>query len=128
MLMLMIDWLLLSWGISRENLALGYQDSKASPAFQAFLAHLERRAASADQAFLESMDWLAPRDSRGSEVMLQTVSGYLFHFVSPEHLLWAQSTLIGWVGGWETLGEQFCVCVGCTDGGAYGMEYILASN
>lgn len=52
----------------RENLALGYQDSKASPAFQAFLAHLERRAASGDQAFLESMDWLAPRDSRGSEV------------------------------------------------------------
>lgn len=125
MLMLMIDWLLLSWGMSRENLALGYQDSKASPAFQAFLAHPERRAASGDQAFLESMDWLAPRDSRGSEVMLQTVSGYLFHFVSPEHLLWAQSTLIGWVG--DSGRTVLCLCR-LYRWGAYGMEYILASN
>lgn len=52
----------------RENLALGYQDSKGSQAFQAFLVHLERRATSEDQVFLESMVWLAPLDFRGSEV------------------------------------------------------------
>lgn len=127
MLMLMIDWLLLSWGISRENLALGYQDSKASPAFQAFLAHPERRAASGDQAFLESMDWLAPRDSRGSEVIAPDCVRVSVPLCVPRAPA-VGSVHIDWVGGWETLGEQFCVCVGCTDGGPYGMEYILASN
>lgn len=39
----------------RESLALGCQDSKGSQVFQAFLAHLERRAASGDQVFLENM-------------------------------------------------------------------------
>lgn len=38
----------------RENLALGFQDSKGSQAFQAVPAHLERRAASGDQAFQEN--------------------------------------------------------------------------
>lgn len=38
----------------RENLALGFQDSKGSQAFQAFRVHLERRAASGDQAFQEN--------------------------------------------------------------------------
>lgn len=40
--------------ISRENLALGYQDSRGSQAFQAFLVRLERRATSGDQASLEN--------------------------------------------------------------------------
>lgn len=40
----------------RENLALGYQDSKGSQASQAFLGHLERRATSGGQASLESKD------------------------------------------------------------------------
>lgn len=70
MLTLMIDLLLVSRGISRENLALGYQDSKGSQAFQAFLVHPERRATSEDQVFLASTELLAPLDSRGSEVML----------------------------------------------------------
>lgn len=52
----------------RENLALGYQDSKGSQACQAFLVHLERRATLGDQASLESKDLSAPLDSRGSEV------------------------------------------------------------
>lgn len=69
MLSLMIDLLLVSW-VSRENLALGYQDSKGSQASQAFLVHLERRATSGDQVSLESKDPSAPLDSRGSEVML----------------------------------------------------------
>lgn len=38
----------------RENLALGYQDSKDSPAFQAFLVLPERRVASGDQVFQEN--------------------------------------------------------------------------
>lgn len=40
----------------RENLALGYQDSKGSQACQAFLVHLERRVTSGDPASLESKD------------------------------------------------------------------------
>lgn len=55
MLTLMVDLLLVSW-VSRENLALGYQDSKGSQACQAFLVHLERRVTSGDQASLESKD------------------------------------------------------------------------
>lgn len=69
MLTLMIDLLPASWGISRENLALGYQDSKDSQAFQVFQVHLERRATSGDQDFLERTEWLALPDCRGSEVM-----------------------------------------------------------
>lgn len=55
MITLMVDLLLVSW-VSRENLALGYQDSKGSQACQAFLVHLERRATSGDPASLESKD------------------------------------------------------------------------
>lgn len=40
----------------RENLALGFQDSKGSQAFQVSLAHLERRAASGDLEFQENRD------------------------------------------------------------------------
>lgn len=53
----------------RENLALGYQDSKDSQAFQVFQVHLERRATSGDQDFLERTEWLALPDCRGSEVI-----------------------------------------------------------
>lgn len=38
----------------RENLALGYQDSRGSQAFRAFLVRQERRATSGDQASLEN--------------------------------------------------------------------------
>lgn len=38
----------------RENLALGSPDSRGSQAFQAFLGHLERKAASGDRDFLEN--------------------------------------------------------------------------
>lgn len=40
--------------ISRENLALGFQDSKGSQVFQVSLAHPERKAASGDLAFQEN--------------------------------------------------------------------------
>lgn len=38
----------------RENLALGFQDSKGSQAFQVSLAHPERKAASGDPVFQEN--------------------------------------------------------------------------